>query len=165
MPEDSLTDAPSVLPLVDAASYAGISIKALRGRIDRGTVRAVRRGGRVLVPVEELHRADLVRVGTRRQRVLDSSFADSPGQGEDQGTNAALLQLLREQRDDLVRQAEELGRLRTLTERSESTERELAAERASRELVELELHELRATLAQHQATTGSTRERRWWFSR
>ena len=150
---------PSVLPIADAAAYAGLSLKALRSRIDRGSIRAVRNDGRILVPVSELHRAGLVLAGTLRARTVE---ADSS-----QGGTEGLVQLLREHADVIRQQAEQLGEYRALSAQTDSLEAALQVEHAARERLEAELHESRARTtsaeAQLEALRAAVPPRRRWF--
>lgn len=55
-PDPADTPAPRAHSVVAAAKIAGISPSSMRRRIEDGTIRAVRLGARVLVPVSELER-------------------------------------------------------------------------------------------------------------
>lgn len=110
------------LPISDAARAAGISAKALRRRIERGTV------------TSEMHDDG------RRRVLLQSIDGDDPAPAPgNRGTP------LPRQLEELLRRVEELaaenGRLRALTQIAESTEQRLADE----------LHQERARVRQLEA--------------
>src|SRR4051794_13601800 len=44
----------------EAAELTGLTPKALRRRLERGTLQAVKRGGRRMIPISELERHDLL---------------------------------------------------------------------------------------------------------
>lgn len=95
--------------ITEAARLTGLSKEAIRTRIDRGNLRAVKRGGVRRVPLDELAELGLL------------------AGGEDVGDRTPLTtdQLL----DRLERQAEQIGALRA---ENEALTRDLEIERASR---------------------------------
>ena len=100
----------------EAAALSGLSQKAIRNRVDRGQLRAVKRAGVRRIPRSELRRADLLR---------GSQEADGqppePDVAELRIANEPLVgQLL----DRLERQAEQIGEYRALSRRAESLQQE-----------------------------------------
>src|SRR4051794_27704022 len=91
------------LPISDAARVAGISVKALRRRIERGTV------------TSELH-------DDGRRRVLVQSIADDGPAPAPARRGAPVPPQLEEVLQRVEQLAAENGRLRALTEIAESTE-------------------------------------------
>jgi excisionase family DNA binding protein len=86
LPAMSDEAAVDLLSVEGVAQLTGLSVSAIRGRIERGSIPARRHGGKVRVPLADLYRAGLV--GARGSLEV-----------------ADLL-------DRLERQAEEIGRLR-----------------------------------------------------
>lgn len=141
------TDAPTprVVDLRTAAAMANTSIAAIRGRVERGSLRHVKRDGKRLVPVSELRRAGLL---------------DTPPAATDAPTMDEVLARL----IDAERRAAAAETRLQLTEQAEGTltealhranvERAAAVERA--EQLALEVEQLQATMQQR---------RRWWKRR
>jgi excisionase family DNA binding protein len=112
--------------LREAAELTGLNLQALRSRVDRGQIRAVRpgRGKARRIPRSELEAVGLsveVKPATTSQVVSD------------------LLAKLEEQ-------AAELASLRQLEAVAGSLAAQVEAEKQSREIVELEAHRLRAQI-------------------
>ncbi len=121
------------LPIAEAAVYGGCSVKALRRRIERGTVTSERReNGRRYVLISSLTPRGHAPPRPEGQAPL---HAPQPAMGE----LLARLETL----------AAENGKLRALTEVAESTEQRLANE----------LAEARTRL---QAAEQRLARRRWW---
>lgn len=135
---------PRVLPLRDAAAHVGISEKALRRRVERGSLASLRVDGRMAVRVADLYAAGLRPVG---DTTVDTGYATPRGtsahqatRGDHGGDSSAIVVLVAQ----IAEQAETIGRMRVLTERAESTERELVAEREARLRLEASYVEERA---------------------
>lgn len=88
--------AEATIDIAGAARATGLSVKAIRGRVERGSLPHELVGGRRRIPVRALVEAGLL--------VTDRSAARRPGQKVDVDVTALL--------DRLERQAEEVGRLR-----------------------------------------------------
>lgn len=144
------------LTISEAASATGLTEKALRSRIERGTLRTVRRDGRV-----RILEPDLVRAGLLAADLDVSSPDEEPGEVSEEGTgqvprrggNRIAVQTLdaRELVHVIAAQAEELGRLRLLTEQAESARVRLEQEQAEADRLRAEVLELRARLAAAEA--------------
>jgi VIT1/CCC1 family predicted Fe2+/Mn2+ transporter len=132
------------LTITEAAEATGATVKAIRNRCDRGQLRFVLQRGVRRIPLSELQRAGL----------LEGELGEELEAGE-RTDGAAVRELVsRELLAELGRAQAELGRVRALTERTETTARELrelarqaeaeaAAERDRRVAAERELAELR----------------------
>jgi DNA-binding transcriptional MerR regulator len=121
------------LPIVEAAVYGGCSVKALRRRIERGTVISERReNGRRYVLISSL---------TPRGHAPPRPAGNTPAAAPQPAIGELLARL-----ESL---AAENGKLRALTEVAESTEQRLANE----------LAEARTRL---QAAEQRLARRRWW---
>ncbi len=121
------------LPIAEAAVYGGCSVKALRRRVERGTVVSERREN-------------------GRRYVLLSSLAPrghAPPRPEGNAPEVAPQAAMGELLERLESLAAENGKLRALTEVAESTEQRLVDE----------LVEVRARL---QAAEQRLAPRRWW---
>jgi excisionase family DNA binding protein len=112
--------------LREAADRTGIGYEALRTRVDRGQIRAVKhgRGRSRRIPRSELEAAGL------------------PVESKPATTSQVVSDLLAK----LEKQAGELASLRQLEQRAGSLAAQVEAERKSREVVELEAHRLRAQI-------------------
>jgi hypothetical protein len=88
--------AEATIDIAGAARATGLSVKALRGRVERGSLPATLIDGRRRIPVRALVEAGLL--------VTDRSAARRSGQKAEVDVTALL--------DRLERQAEEIGRLR-----------------------------------------------------
>lgn len=113
----------------EAAALSGLSQKAIRNRVDRGQLRAVKRAGVRRIPRSELRRANLLR-GSQEAH----EQPPEPDVAELRISNEPLVgQLL----DRLERQAEQLGEYRALSRRAESLQEE-------RDLLEKAVQDARA---------------------
>lgn len=144
--------APRTLTVKEVAEATGLTVKAVRGRIERGTLPAVVRGGLRRVPYSELVRVGLVGApgGAEKKQVprrgTPSEAPQQPG-------------LLVELVGRLEAQAEELGRLKSITAAAETT---AGQERERSRRLEDEVIELRAKIAELEA---KPRRRRPWAAR
>lgn len=137
---------PRVLRLRDAAEHVGITEKALRRRIERGSLASLRVDGLLAVRVADLYAAgltpaegsDAAEGNAPRASSAHVSPGGTPRRGA--GESEALVALVEIMRD----QAEELGRMRAIMGRAESVERELVAEREARARVEASYFEERS---------------------
>ena len=138
------------LTIKETAEATGLTIKAVRSRIERGTLPAVVRDGLRRIPYSELVRAGLV----------EADNGAAIGQLPRQGTAAESPQpdVLAELVNRLEAQAEELGRLKAITAAAETTS-DQEHERA--EQLETEVIELCAKVAELEAQ----QPRRWWRPR
>jgi small-conductance mechanosensitive channel len=129
-----------LLTLRDAAEATGSTVKAMRSRAERGSLRTVKRerGGQLvrLVPRSELIRSGLL------------ARAD-----DDERTQANEASKLREQIATLT---DDLTAARALTEKAQGAE---AAERAAHEQTRQSLHETRADAKAQTALVEELRER------
>jgi excisionase family DNA binding protein len=119
-----------VYTVAEAAELTGATVKAIRNRCDRGQLRTVKRGGIRLIPLTELQRAGLLEASVELEAIEATAEA---GEARELVDHALLA--------ELAKAHETIGTLRALTERSSSTEAELAAERRRREQLERELQE------------------------
>jgi hypothetical protein len=137
---------PHAVDLRTAASMAGTSLAAIRGRVERGSLRYVKRDGKRLVPVSELRRAGLLDAGSD----AGGGVVDAPTMSDvlDRLLDAERRATAAQVRLQLTEQAES-----TLTEalHRANTERAAAVERA--ELLAVEVEQLQAAM----------RSRRWRF--
>ena len=137
---------PASLTIAESSRATGVSEKAVRHRVDRGQLRKVKgKDGLIRIP-----RADLERLG-----LLAGGSVTLEGVGEVGSLEPAALL------DRVVEQAERIGKLEALTERSESLEGELAAERQAHDATRQQLFQIRA---EAEAATAE-RSRRWWQRR
>lgn len=141
---DNLGQIGPAVDVAEAAELTGLSKKALRSRIERGTLPAIKRDGKRVIPVAELRRQGLL---------VPAEASGEVGEGQPPAPTPPLRGIPSDLLDRLERQAEELGRLRALTEEAESLrvkaakadslEAQLAAEQESRERLETEIARLR----------------------
>lgn len=124
------------LTIAEIAERTGLSKAAIARRIERGTLRSVKRNGLRLVPLSELERAGLA---TTVSHVAPRGSHDV----------AAVITSLTER---IESQAFELGRLRALTVEADSL-------RAERDRLEQQVFEMRARVLELEART--TTRRRW----
>lgn len=136
-----------------AAEMTALTQKAIRSRVDRGSLRAVLKDGQRRIPVSELHRAGLLNP--------DGSPAGhdeqgSAGQGQPQGSPEAGFNVM-ELIDELTEARAEAKVKALLAQQAETL---AEGERKARETMERELHEARSRVLEleHQLTT-----RRRWF--
>ncbi len=130
----------------EAAEATGLSVRALRKRIERGQLRAVQHGRYWRLPHAELERAGLV----------PSEGTDVPEGTE--GTSDGLASLLAElefTQAENVRLTQELVRLRPLPAQVETVTEDLQRERAERIAAE----------ARAEAETGAAAAAREWQAR
>lgn len=132
---------PASLTVAEAMAATKLTDKAIRRRIERGQLRKLTgRDGMIRIP-----RADLEGLG-----LLPSTGVSLRGVGELGSLEPADLL------DRLVEKSEELGRLKALPERIESTEAALEAERRAHDATRTELFKVRAE------TESAAQSRRWW---
>jgi len=129
--------------LREAAAVTGTSQEALRKRVDRGTIRSVKRDGMRRIPRSELERAGL-RIG-------------EPAEASD---------VVRELTDTIRRQEQELAALRALPERVESARRDQEREAEARAEAErraevAEEHARREETATAEAQAAAEAAREW----
>src|SRR5215208_2844846 len=74
---------PYAVDVAEAAELTGLSEKAVRRRLERGTLRAMKLGNRRMIPVAELERRGLLNDGAPGQ---DAGTHQGPRQGEAVGT-------------------------------------------------------------------------------
>lgn len=138
---------PHAVDLRTAAAMTHTTLAAIRGRVERGSLRFVKRDGKRLVPVSELRRAGLLDAGSD----AGSGVVDAPA-----------MEAMLERLIDAERRATEAQVRLQLTEQAESTltealhrantERAAAVERAEQLAVELE-----------QLQVAMQQRRRGWF--
>lgn len=144
--------------ITEAASTTGVTPKAIRRRIERGTLRSVLGPDqRRRIPLSELQRAGLIPAGEAHGGAAGQGYPDAPPPGNAVGGVLEVGILL----ERLERLAAENGRLRVLEERAGSLERQVEAERAARANAEQELFAARARVVELE----SPPRRRRWFSR
>ena len=136
----------------EAANSCGISERSIRGRIERGTLRVVKRGGRVHIATVDLLAAGLLPADA--PNAPESENRAEPGrpargQGNGQNANSSdVVALLGETIRALQASEAEAGRLRGLLESAEAKERQ---EVAATETAHAEVVELRARVQELQA--------------
>jgi Helix-turn-helix domain len=157
-PMAAISDTARTLTIAEAAQLTGLSRKAIRSRVDRGTVRAVLRDGVRRIPHSELERAGLL---DQAGDVVAAPAAGPRAAGAGQGSPAEA-SVIGELLDRLERQAGELAELRLLTRQAESLQVVADQERDRAERLAGEVHELRAQLAAAEARAGQQARRRWW---
>lgn len=136
---------PASLTIAESSRATGVSEKAVRHRVDRGQLRKVKgKDGLIRIP-----RADLESLG-----LLAGGSVSMEGVGEVGSLEPAALL------DRVVEQAEKIGKLESLTARSESLEAELEAERQAHDATRQQLFQIRA-----EAEATAERSRRWWQRR
>lgn len=137
---------PASLTVTEAMAATKLSEKAIRRRVERGQLRKLKgRDGKIRIPRADLEATGLVPTPGGTLRGVGELGSLEP---------AALL-------DRVVEQAERIGKLESLTARSESLEPELEAERQAHELTRQQLFQSRA---EAEAATAE-RSRRWWQRR
>lgn len=156
-----------LLTIAEVSERLGLSEKAVRRRIEQGSLASIRRNNRRLVPLAEVERVrDELDFPTGEQAVGNG---DVGGGGEGNATTALVVQLGKAVE---VVQAETERRVNAERDRDAAIERE-RSERQAREAIEAELVELRAVVLQLQATPESDPEvgddavepaprREWW---
>lgn len=155
---DAEPDAMRTLTVSEAATLTRTTPKAIRRRMERGTLRSVLGPDqRRRIPLSELERAGLLAPnGASPQGHEGQGHPGASPQGPVAGVLDAGQILAR-----LEALAAENGRLRVLEERAGSLERELEAERDARQRVEQELFASRARVTELDATLAARRHR-WW---
>jgi len=130
----------------EAAESCGISERSIRGRIERGTLRVVKRGGRVHIATVDLLAAGLLPADApnvpESENRAERAEPGRPARGQGNGQNANspdVVALLGETIRALQASEAEAGRLRGLLESAEAKERRevQATETAHSEVVEL----------------------------
>ena len=104
---------PRALTVKETAEATGLTIKAVRSRIERGTLPAVVRDGLRRIPYSELVRAGLIEADN------GAAIGQLPRQGT--ADEAPQPDVLAELVNRLEAQAEELGRLKAITAAAETT--------------------------------------------
>ncbi len=135
-----------------AAEMTALTQKAIRSRVDRGSLRAVLSDGQRRIPVSELHRAGLLNSDGSPAGHGDQG---KPGQGQQQGSPEAVFNVM-ELIDELTAARAEAKVKALLAQQAETL---AEGERHAREALEAELHQSRSRVAEleHQL------ERRRWF--
>jgi excisionase family DNA binding protein len=129
----------------EAAELTGLSVRALRKRIERGQLRAVQQGRYWRIPHVELERAGLMApLGT-----IEGQGTEGTGPGPE-----FVLAELERERVERLRLTQEVARLRPLTVQIERVTDDLHRERAERKAAEA-----RATEAISRAEELRERER------
>lgn len=146
-------DLPTTVTIREAADLTGLTVKALRLRVEREQLRSVLKDGRRRIPVSELVRHGLLKEG-------GSAGTSKEPQVMPQLDIMVLL-------DRLEAQAGQLAEHRLITQQSEAVTGEARAEldRARLELAnrEAEVSALQVRLAEAEATAEALRARRSWF--
>lgn len=138
-------DWPAAFSIPEAAKACGVSERTLRGRIERGTLTAHRKNGRVVIPTVDLLSAGLLPGEADRAEPGKVSRGQLPGQ---ESGAPDLVALLGETIRALQEAEAERGRLRGLLESAETKER---AEQAARDAAQAEVLELRARVKELEA--------------
>ena len=143
----------------EAAEACGVSERSIRGRIERGTLRIVKRGGRVQITTVDLLAAGLIPDDTpgNTGRVEPGT----PARGQD-GIPESVVVLLGETIRALQVAEAEAGRLRGVLESTEAKERR---ELAATEAAHAEVFELRARVRELEAQAAleaASDSRSWW---
>lgn len=152
----------------EAAERCGISERSIRGRIERGTLRVVKRGGRVHIATVDLLAAGLLPEDTpESEQRAERAEPGSPSRGKGNGQNANssdVVALLGETIRALQASEAEAGRLRGLLESAEAKERQevTATETAHAEVVELRA---RIQELERQAVPVALPDSRAWWQR
>ena len=147
----------------EAAEACSISERSIRGRIERGTLRVVKRGGRVHIATVDLLAAGLLPESTPESADRAEPGSPSRGQGIGQiGSGSDVVVLLGETIRALQASEAEAGRLRGLLESAEAKERQ---EVAATETAHAEVIELRARVQELEAQIVPAMppdSRAWW---
>ena len=136
----------------EAAQVCGVSERTIRGRIERGSLRTVKRGGRVHIATADLLAAGLLPDMPEREG------SGSVARGKENGQPAAgtdLVALLGETIRALQEAEAERGRLRGLLESTEARER---SEREAAEAAQEEIVRLRAKVMDLEAQAAQEAE-------
>ena len=152
-------DWPVSMTPTEAAQACGVSERAIRGRIERGSLRHTKRGGRIFIATTDLLAAGLLPESPARADSGTTTRGHSAGRDTGQ---ADLVALLGETVRALQEAEAERGRLRGLLESTEARERSEreAAEAAQEEIVRLraKVMELEAQAAQEAETAPAEPE-------
>ena len=97
----------------EASDATGLSVRAIRSRVDRGTLPAVVRDGLRRIPYSELLRLDLVEAGNGASMRQEQPRSTST---EAASTDGVILELSKR----LELQAAELGEMRAITRQAET---------------------------------------------
>jgi hypothetical protein len=147
----------------EAAEACSVSERSIRGRIERGTLRVVKRGGRVHIATVDLLAAGLLPESTPESADRAEPGSPSRGQGIGQiGSGSDVVVLLGETIRALQASEAEAGRLRGLLESAEAKERQ---EVAATETAHAEVVELRARVQELEAQIVPAMppdSRAWW---
>jgi hypothetical protein len=155
--------------IAEAAELTGLSKIALRRRVQRGSLRSVLRDGVHRIPLSELYREGLaVPGGDVLQETADESSGTHlvrPNRRVQPVVHPSWEAML----DRLLAQEREIGELRALSAQAESLRAAAEAERRAREVIETELHEARARIAELETahvvppeSPPAAPSRRWW---
>jgi excisionase family DNA binding protein len=108
-----------IYTISEAAELTGLSVKAIRNRVDRGQLRAVKRDGIRRIPRSELRRAGLVPDAGEPQGELPptAGAAEGPSGEDSPEARTSVVGTLLER---LERQASEIGELRSLTSQADT---------------------------------------------
>ncbi len=137
----------------EASEITGVSVRALRKRVERGQLRAVQQGRYWRIPRAELERAELLSPLDEGTQELEGT----EGTGHDSGAEA-LLRKLESTRAENVRLTQELARLRPLPQQVETVTQDLHRERSERQAAEARALESRSW--QERLADAGWRERR-----
>jgi hypothetical protein len=134
-----------LLTIPEAAAALGITEKAIRRRIEQGSLASIRRGNRRMIPQVEVDRV--------RDELDFPSDSDSVGKGQDSAGNAgntttALVEQLGRAIETVRDETEK--RVNAERDRDAAIERELS-ERQAREAAEGEIVELRSRIVELEA--------------
>lgn len=154
MDENVVDLAPRTVTVAEASRLSGLSEKAIRRRIERGTLSSVRhRDGSRRVPLSELKAHGVAETAGAPDRGM---VGNVPRRGAPQGAD-----VISELVDRVQQQAEELGRLRAITVQAES----LQQERDRLEAQLLQERSLRMTAEARLAVIEAQPRRRRLFGR
>jgi DNA-binding transcriptional MerR regulator len=135
-----------------ASELTGVSPKAIRSRLDRGSIRCVLKDGQRRIPMTELYRAGLLNPDGRPAGQAEQGSA---GQGHQQGNPEAtfnVMELIAE-----LTEARAEAKVKALLAQQAETLAE--GERKARETMEAELHEVRSRVSELEQQLS----RRRWF--
>jgi len=120
------------LTIREASDATGLSVRAIRSRVDRGTLPAVLHAGLRRIPYSELLRLDLVEAGNGASMRQEQPRSTST---EAASTNDVIIELTKR----IEIQAGELGEMRAITRQAETLgdQHRLRADELGAEVVEL----------------------------
>ena len=159
----------TTLSVKQAAELAGVSERTIRNRINAGDIRALKKDGKY-GPTYFIPSSEVVRSAAHDSELQPSAVATGadPSQtpafaGVETDFTSVLLELTNQVRD----QAEQIGRFKALTERSESLETEAATIRRERDDHEVARRDLETKVAQlvteRDELLARSLERKRWF--